>query len=44
MPLLRVAITGGASGPQLPDVMYVIGPEETKTRISALLGKLKELA
>lgn len=44
MPMLRVAITGGASGPQLPDIMYVIGPEETKSRINTLLSKIKELA
>jgi glutamyl-tRNA synthetase len=44
MPMLRVAICGGASGPQLPDVMYVIGSKETKARIEALLNKIKELA
>ena len=44
MPMLRVALTGGASGPQLPDVMYVIGPKETKSRINTLLNKIKELA
>jgi len=44
MPMLRIALCGGASGPQLPDVMYVIGPEETKKRVDALLDKIKELA
>jgi len=43
MPLLRVALTGGEPGPQLPDVMYIIGPEETKKRITSLLDKLKEM-
>ncbi|HSG31942.1 MAG TPA: glutamate--tRNA ligase family protein, partial [Thermodesulfobacteriota bacterium] len=42
MPLLRVALTGGKSGPQLPDVMYILGAEETKTRVNSLLAKLKE--
>jgi glutamyl-tRNA synthetase len=44
MPMLRTALCGGASGPQLPDVMYVIGPKETKLRIDTLLNKIKELA
>jgi glutamyl-tRNA synthetase len=44
MPMLRTALCGGASGPQLPDVMYVIGREETKLRIDSLLDKIKELA
>ena len=44
MPMLRVAICGGASGPQLPDVMYVVGPKESKLRIDTLLNKIKELA
>ena len=44
MPMLRLALTGGASGPQLPDVMYIIGPEESRSRIIALLNKIKELA
>lgn len=44
MPMLRVALTGGKPGPQLPEVMYIIGLEESKSRISALLNKIKELA
>lgn len=44
MPMLRVALTGGESGPQLPDVMYIIGPKETKRRIDYLLHVIKELA
>lgn len=44
MPMLRLALCGGASGPQLPDVMYVIGRNETKSRIEALLDKIKQLA
>lgn len=44
MPMLRLALTGGEPGPQLPDIMYIIGHEETKSRIHALLSKIKELA
>jgi glutamyl-tRNA synthetase len=44
MPMLRVALTGGVPGPQLPEIMYIIGMKETKNRIDALLDKLKELA
>jgi glutamyl-tRNA synthetase len=44
MPMLRVALTGGKPGPQLPDIMYIIGPVETKNRINALLNKIRELA
>jgi len=43
MPMLRVALTGGVSGPKLPEIMYVIGPIETKNRVDALIGKIKEL-
>ena len=43
MPLLRVAISGGEPGPQLPDVIYLIGKDETRVRIKSLLGKLKEI-
>ena len=44
MPMLRVALTGGKSGPQLPDIMYVIGREETKARIDTLVSKISEIA
>lgn len=44
MPMLRLALTGGKPGPQLPDIMYVIGSKESKTRIRSLLSKIKELA
>jgi glutamyl/glutaminyl-tRNA synthetase len=44
MPMLRLALSGGASGPQLPDVMYIIGSKESKLRINALLDKIKKLA
>lgn len=44
MPMLRIALTGGVPGPQLPEIMYIIGPRETKSRIDALLNKIKELA
>ena len=44
MPMLRLALTGGRPGPQLVDVMYVIGPEKTRKRINSLLEKIKEIA
>lgn len=44
MPMLRIALTGGEPGPQLPEIMYIIGMKETKIRIDALLNKIKELA
>jgi glutamyl/glutaminyl-tRNA synthetase len=44
MPILRVALTGGVPGPQLPEIMYIIGIEETKNRINAMLSKIQELA
>ena len=44
MPMLRIALTGGEPGPQLPDVMYIIGEDESVSRIKALLNKIKELA
>lgn len=44
MPMLRLALSGGAPGPQLPDVMYIIGFNESKIRINALLDKIRELA
>lgn len=44
MPMLRIALTGGKPGPQLADIMYIIGPEKSKIRINALLSKIKELA
>lgn len=44
MPMLRLALTGGVPGPQLPEIMYIIGPKETKNRIDVLLGKVKESA
>jgi glutamyl-tRNA synthetase len=34
MPMLRLAISGGESGPQIPDVMYLIGQEESRSRIN----------
>lgn len=43
MPMLRIALTGGEPGPQLPEIMYIIGAEETKKRVDTLLGKIKEL-
>lgn len=43
MPLLRGALADGKSGPQLPDIMYILGPEETELRIKNMLGKLKEV-
>ncbi|MEK6828534.1 MAG: glutamate--tRNA ligase [Nanoarchaeota archaeon] len=44
MPMLRLALTGGKPGPQLIDVMYVIGSKKTKNRINVLLSKIKETA
>jgi glutamyl-tRNA synthetase len=44
MPMLRLALTGGVPGPQLPEIMYIIGPRETKSRIDVLLNRIKELA
>jgi len=44
MPMLRLALTGGAPGPQLPDIMYILGHDESKRRIKHLLDKIKELA
>ncbi len=44
MPMLRLALTGGKPGPQLPDIMYIIGRAESKKRIDTLLSKIKELA
>lgn len=44
MPLLRVALVDGKSGPQLQDVMYILGSKETNIRVKAMLDKLKELA
>jgi glutamyl-tRNA synthetase len=43
MPMLREAICGGESGPQLQDVMYIIGREETKNRIKNLIKKIEEV-
>ena len=40
MPMLRVAITGGKSGPTLPEIMYVNGPKETRKRIKSLMEKI----
>lgn len=42
MPMLRLALTGGVPGPQLPDLMFILGKEETKLRIDNLLSELKE--
>lgn len=44
MPMLRMALTGGIPGPQLPDIMYIIGKDETINRINAVLYKISELA
>lgn len=44
MPLLRVALVDGKSGPQLQDVMYILGSKETNIRVKSMLDKLKELA
>lgn len=40
MPMLRVALVGGKSGPQLPDIMYIIGIEETVNRIELFLDRI----
>jgi len=37
MPGLRVALVGGVSGPDLITIMYILGIEETKNRISISL-------
>lgn len=44
MPMLRLALTGGKPGPQLVDIMYVIGVDETRKRIEALISKTVEIA
>jgi len=41
MPALRVALTGGASGPDLMATMEIIGKEETISRISYALENIK---
>lgn len=38
-PGLRLALTGSMAGPSLPDVMYVIGKEESVRRISVFQSK-----
>lgn len=44
MPLLRVALVDGKSGPQLQDVMYILGSKETNIRVRELLSKLRQIA
>lgn len=43
MPDLRMALTGGIPGPELPLTMEVLGKEESLKRISNLLEKTKNL-
>lgn len=44
MPDLRIALTGGAPGPDLALTMYILGQEESKNRINNLLLKTKKVA
>lgn len=44
MPMLRLSLTGGVPGPQLKDIMYLLGRKETAERINAFLIKIKETA
>lgn len=43
MPDLRMALTGGAPGPDLALTMYILGQEESKNRINNLLIKTKKV-
>lgn len=43
MPMLRMALAGGVPGPQLPDIMYLIGKEESMSRIDAMLCRMRDL-
>ena len=44
LPDLRLALTGGAPGPDLPTTMYILGRKETLTRIQLLLIKTEKVA
>ena len=44
LPDLRLALTGGAPGPDLPMTMYILGRKETLTRIQLLLIKTEKVA
>jgi glutamyl-tRNA synthetase len=44
LPDLRLALTGGLPGPELPLVMLILGPQESCTRIDDLLLKTKKVA
>jgi glutamyl/glutaminyl-tRNA synthetase len=41
LPDLRLALTGGIPGPHLPEVMEILGMDESKKRINNLLEKVK---
>ncbi|MCU0352943.1 MAG: glutamate--tRNA ligase [Cytophagales bacterium] len=40
MPALRLALTGAANGPDLMQIMDILGRDETQNRIALALGKL----
>jgi glutamyl-tRNA synthetase len=40
MQVLRVAITGQAGGPDLMEVIALLGPEEIATRINTAIQKI----
>ena len=40
MQALRVALTGGAGGPDLMDIVEIIGPDTTAARINIAIGQL----
>jgi glutamyl-tRNA synthetase len=44
LPDLRLALTGGLPGPELPLVMLILGPQESCNRIDDLLLKTKKVA
>lgn len=44
LPDLRLALTGGAPGPDLQLIMEILGPDESVKRIENLLNKTKKVA
>lgn len=42
MPALRLALTGGAGGPDLMDIVHILGPKEVSSRIHHALEQLKD--
>ena len=44
LPDLRMALTGGIPGPDLPTTMEVLGRDESFKRIEALIAKTEKVA